>query len=170
MSERLSLVGFSRTVCSGNWCQDRACSSTARSLCVCPVWSLAQTRRPLPTFRSPRYLLEIAGVTAFMLWFSERTWVHHYIAFVLTLCAAGATLGDSSQPARTRRAIGAAMIVFAVVSSFASEAGRMFGPSGVVWAKGLGVFLWPSILVTLATTRPWEDEWDGADAADTVEN
>jgi hypothetical protein len=26
------------------------------------------------------------------------------------------------------------------------------------------------VLVTLATTRPWEDEWDIADAADTVEN
>jgi hypothetical protein len=137
---------------------------------VIGIAGLSWVRRPLPTFRSPRYLLEIAGVTAFMLWFSERTWVHHYIAFVLTLCAAGATLGDSSQPARTRRAIGAAMIVFAVVSSFASEAGRMFGPNGVDWAKGLGVFLWPSILVTLATTRPWEDEWDVADAADTVEN
>jgi hypothetical protein len=137
---------------------------------VIGIAGLSWVRRPLPTFRSARYLLEIAGVTAFMLWFSERTWVHHYIAFVLTLCAAGATLSDSTQPLRTRRAIGAAMIVFAVVSSFTSEAGRVFGPNGVDWAKGLGVFLWPSVLVTLATTRPWEDDWDVADAADTVEN
>ena len=46
------------------------------------------------------------------------------------------------------------MIVFAVVSSFASEAGRVFGPNGVDWAKGLGVFLWPSVLVTLADDAP----------------
>jgi alpha-1,2-mannosyltransferase len=137
---------------------------------VIGIAGLSWVRRALPTFKSPRYLVEIGGVTAFMLWFSERTWVHHYIAFVLTLCAAGATLSDSTQPSRIRRAIGAAMIVFALVSSFASEAGRVFGPHGVDWAKGVGVFLWPSILVTLATTRPWEDEWDIADAADTVEN
>jgi hypothetical protein len=50
------------------------------------------TRHPLATFRSRRYVFEIAAVAAFMLWFSERTWVHHYISFILTLMAAGMVL------------------------------------------------------------------------------
>ena len=54
------------------------------------VCGLVWTRRRLETLRSPRYLLEIGAVAAFMLWFSERTWVHHYVSFILTLCAAAA--------------------------------------------------------------------------------
>ena len=93
-----------------------------------------------------------------MLWFSERTWVHHYVSFILTLCAAGAILSDPAQPERTRRRRSRrALIVFSFATCFASEAGRMLGPDGVDWAKGVGVFLWPSLLVTIAVIRPWNE-------------
>jgi hypothetical protein len=119
------------------------------------VVGLVWTRRRLVTLRSPRYLLEIGAVAAFMLWFSERTWVHHYVSFLLTLCAAGAILSDPAQPERARRVARAALIVFATVTLCASEAGRIFGPDGVDWAKGAGVFLWPSVFVTMAATCGW---------------
>jgi hypothetical protein len=108
----------------------------------------------LDALRAPRYLLEIGAVAAFMLWFSERTWVHHYVSFLLTLCAAGAMLSDPTQSERTHRLTRAALIVFSIVTLGASEAGRLFGPDGVDWAKGAGVFLWPSVFVTMAAA-PW---------------
>jgi hypothetical protein len=122
------------------------------------IAGLVWTRRPLPTLRCPRYLIEIGGVAAFMLWFSERTWVHHYVSFVLTLCAAGAILSDPAQPERARRFVRRSLIVFSFATVFASEAGRLLGPDGVDWAKGIGVFLWPSLLVTIAVIRPWSDQ------------
>jgi len=128
------------------------------------IAGLVWTRRPLPTLRCPRYLIEIGGVTAFMLWFSERTWVHHYVSFVLMLCAAGAILSDPAQPERARRLVRRALIVFSFATCFASEAGRVLGPDGVDWAKGAGVFLWPSLLVTIAVIRPWKEEADRAPA------
>jgi hypothetical protein len=119
---------------------------------------LVWTRHRLTTLRCPRYLIEIGGVSAFMLWFSERTWVHHYVSFVLMLCAAGAIVSDPTQPDRTRRAVRAALVLFSVVTVLASDAGRVFGPDGVDWAKGAGVFLWPSVLVTVAATGPWANK------------
>jgi hypothetical protein len=110
---------------------------------------LVWTRHRLATLRSPRYLLEIGSVSAFTLWFSERTWVHHYVSFVIMLCAAGAILSDPAQVERTRRVVRAALVLFAVATVFASDAGRVFGPDGVDWAKSVGVFLWPSVLVTV---------------------
>jgi hypothetical protein len=53
------------------------------------------------------------------------------VAFVLTLCAAGAILSDRTQSDRTRQWVRATLILFAVASVFASEAGRIFGPNGV---------------------------------------
>lgn len=114
---------------------------------------LVWTRRRLGTFRCERYLMEIGGVTAFMLWFSERTWVHHYVSFLITLCAAGAALSDPEQPASTRRSVRRALLVFAGVTLLASDAGHLFGPHGDEWALALGVFLWPSVLVTAAALR-----------------
>ena len=101
-----------------------------------------------------------------MLWFSERTWVHHYVSFVLTLCAAGAILSDPAQPERARRLVRRALIVFSFATCFASEAGRVLGPDGVDWAKGVGVFLWPSLLVTIAVIRPWKEQADRAPATE----
>jgi hypothetical protein len=119
---------------------------------------LVWTRRRLPTLRCQRYLMEIGGVAAFMLWFSERTWVHHYVSFVLMLCAAGAILSDPTQPERTRRTVRAALVLFSVTTILASDVGRVFGAYGVDWAKGAGVFLWPSVLVTLTAAGLWVDE------------
>jgi alpha-1,2-mannosyltransferase len=112
---------------------------------------LLWARHAMPTFKCRRYLVELGAVTAFMLWFSERTWVHHYVAFVLTLCAAGAILSDNTQSDRTRQWVRATLVLFAAASVFASEAGRIFGANGVDWAKGLGVLLWPSVPLTIAT-------------------
>ena len=109
--------------------------------------------RPLATFRSQRYVVEIAGVAAFMLWFSERTWVHHYVSFVLTLAAAGMILSDPSYPALERRLVRMALIVFAAITIFASELGKIFGPNGIDWAKAVGVYLWPSVIVAVAVLR-----------------
>jgi alpha-1,2-mannosyltransferase len=116
------------------------------------VTGLVWTRHRLATLRCPRYLLEIGSVSAFTLWFSERTWVHHYVSFVPMLCAAGAILSDPAQLERTRRVVRAALVVFAVATVFASDAGRVFGPDGIDWAKSVGVFLWPSVLVTLTAS------------------
>jgi hypothetical protein len=115
---------------------------------------LVWTRHQLATLRCPRYLLEVGGVAAFTLWFSERTWVHHYVSFVLMLCAAGAILSDPGQLERTRRLVRAALVLFSVATVFASDAGRVFGPDGVDWAKSAGVFLWPSVLVTVTAISP----------------
>jgi hypothetical protein len=108
------------------------------------------TRRPLATLRSQRYVFEIAAVAAFMLWFSERTWVHHYVSFILTLAAAGMVLSDPARPERARRRVRTALMVFAATTFFASEAGKVFGPDGIDWAKAVGVYLWPSVVVTAA--------------------
>jgi alpha-1,2-mannosyltransferase len=117
------------------------------------VAGLAWMRRPLATLRSQRYVLEIAAVAAFMLWFSERTWVHHYVAFVLTLAAAGMVLGDPAVPETARRSVRRSLIAFSCLTCFSSEAGRVLGPHGVEWAKALGVFLWPSVAVAVAALR-----------------
>jgi alpha-1,2-mannosyltransferase len=114
---------------------------------------LVWMRRPLSTLRSPRYVLEIGVVAAFMLWFSERTWVHHYVSFVLTLSAAGMLLSDPSVPAPRRALVKGILTLFAVATLFTSEAGRLLGLHGVEWAKAVGVFLWPSVLVTIAALR-----------------
>jgi hypothetical protein len=115
-------------------------------------------RRPLASLRSPRYVIEIGAVAAFMLWFSERTWVHHYVSFILTLAAAGLMLSDPAIPESSRRPIRRALIVFAGISVFASDAGKVFGPDGVDWAKAVGVYLWPSVLVTAVLLRSARDE------------
>ena len=115
---------------------------------------LVWMRRPLPTLHCRQYLLEIGAVAAFMLWFSERTWVHHYVSFILTLSAAGAILSDVTEPEASRRLVKHALIVFSIATFFASEAGRVFGPDGVDWAKSFGVFLWPSVFLVFAAIRP----------------
>jgi alpha-1,2-mannosyltransferase len=108
---------------------------------------LVWMRRRMPTWRSERYLFELSGVTAFVLWFSERTWVHHYVSFLIVLCAAAAVVSDPNEGERTRRALHHALMVFAGVTLFASDLSRIFGPHGDEWALALGVFLWPSVLV-----------------------
>src|SRR5205823_9768424 len=96
----------------------------------------------LPSLASQRYVVEIGAVAAFMLWFSERSWVHHYVSFILTLAAAGAVLSDAGEHERTRRIVRRALLAFAAATLFTSAAGIVFGLVGVDWTKGVGVFLW----------------------------
>ena len=126
------------------------------------------TRRRLETLRCRSYLLEIGAVAAFMLWFSERTWVHHYVSFVLTLAAAGAVLSDEGEHERTRRIVRRALLLFAVATFFTSEAGIVFGLDGVDWTKGVGVFLWTSAIVTIAATYRWGPAPRRSPAADAL--
>ena len=111
------------------------------------------SRRPLLSLRSPRYVIEIGMVAAFMLWFSERTWVHHYVSFILTLAAAGTVLSDPARSLASRRPLRATLIVFAVLSFFASDVSKVFGADGVDWAKAFGVYLWPSVVVAVVLLR-----------------
>jgi hypothetical protein len=117
------------------------------------VAGLWWTRRPLRTLSSRRYVFEIAAVAAFMLWFSERTWIHHYVSFILMLAAAGMVLSDPAQPESARRPVRIALAAFAAITFFASDAGKMFGRDGIDWAKAIGVYLWPSVIVTVAVLR-----------------
>lgn len=109
------------------------------------VWWM---RRPLATLRSPRYVFEIGAVAAFMLWFSERTWIHHYVTFVLLLGAAAMIVSDPARPEPDRRLVTRGVLGFFAITLFASEAGGVFGPDGVDWMKTFGVYLLPSIVLT----------------------
>jgi hypothetical protein len=107
-------------------------------------------RRALPSFASRRYIVEIGAVAAFMVWFSERSWVHHYVSFVLMLGAAAMIVSDATVPLRMRRLVSGAAIVFFVCTLWTSEAGKVFGRDGIDWAKAFGAFLFPSIALSLA--------------------
>jgi hypothetical protein len=130
---------------------DETARRIVRTLMVATgVAGLWWTRHPLATLRARRYVYEIAAVAAFMLWFSERTWVHHYVSFIITLAAAGMVLSDPLQSWRARSLVRAALLAFAATTLFASEAGRLLGLNGIDWAKAAGVYLWPSMFVTFA--------------------
>ena len=114
-------------------------------------------RGAVPDVPCPRYLLEIGargGVHAVVL--------RADLGASLRQLRAHAVRGrrDAERPAQpaahTSRDRSGADRVRGGASLSASEAGRMFGPDGVDWAKGAGVFLWPSVLVTIAAIRRWE--------------
>jgi hypothetical protein len=111
------------------------------------------TRNPLRTLRARRYVVEVGAVAAFMLWFSERTWIPHYVSFVLPLAAAGMIVSDPGVREERRHSVRQSLIVFAAATLLASEIGRVFGRDGVDWAKAAGVYLWPSVLLTFVTLR-----------------
>jgi hypothetical protein len=110
-------------------------------------------RKPLGTLRSRRYILEAAAVSAFMLWFSERTWVHHYISFVLMLSAAAMLVSDPDEPERSRQLVYRSAGIFFALTLFASEAGKIFGRDGIDWVKAYGVYLLGSIIMAVAVLR-----------------
>lgn len=110
-------------------------------------------RKPLVTLASRRYILEVAAVSAFMLWFSERTWVHHYISFVLMLSAAAMIVSDPSEPAESRRLVYRAAAAFFALTLFASEAGKILGRDGIDWVKACGVYLLASLILTVAVLK-----------------
>ena len=70
---------------------------------------------------------------------------------VITLSAAGMVLSDPALPEGRRRLMKRLLIFFAITAAGASDVGRLFGAQGVEWAKAYGVFLWPSVVVTIAT-------------------
>ncbi len=110
-------------------------------------------RKPLGTLRSRRYILEVAAVSAFMLWFSERTWVHHYVSFVLMLSAAAMIVSDPEEPERSRQLVYRSAGIFFALTLFASEAGKIFGRDGIDWVKAYGVYLVGSLIMTTAVLR-----------------
>ena len=110
-------------------------------------------RKPLDTLRSRRYILEVAAVSAFMLWFSERTWVHHYISFVLMLSAAAMIVSDPEEPERSRQLVYLSGGIFFALTLFASEAGKIFGRDGIDWVKAYGVYLLGSIIMAVSVLR-----------------
>jgi len=114
------------------------------------VWWM---RKPLESLRAQRYIVEIAAVAAFMLWFSERTWVHHYVSFVLVLSAAAMTVSDRAVSPARRRAVACAAVLFFAVLLVASEAGKSLGPDAIDWSKAYGSFLLASIALTIAVLR-----------------
>jgi alpha-1,2-mannosyltransferase len=133
-----------------NWSEQIVAQIVLAVMFAVAFVGLVWTRRALPTLRCRRYLVEIAAVMSFMLWFSERTWVHHYVSFVIPLCAAGALLSDARLPPNAHRSVRLSLVMFAAITPLASEAGRVLGPNGVDWAKSAGIFLWPSVVVMAA--------------------
>jgi hypothetical protein len=88
-----------------------------------------------------------------MLWFSERTWVHHYISFVLMLSAAAMIVSDPEEPERSRRLVYGSAGIFFALTLFASEAGKIFGRDGIDWVKAYGVYLLGSIVMAVSVLR-----------------
>lgn len=106
-------------------------------------------RRPLETFRTPRFVVQIGCVAAFMLWASERTWIHHYVTLVLPLAALGMGLSGAVGPKVARWGRGA--LVFAAAAMLlTSDVARVFGPRGGDYVRALGVPLLASVLVVAA--------------------
>lgn len=110
-------------------------------------------RAPLRSLTSPRYVIEIGAVSGFMLWFSERSWVHHYVSFILMFGAAGMLLSDPRLPDASRRHVRWALWTFLIVGLMATEVGQIFGRDGIDWAHALGAYLLPSMLVTAVVIR-----------------
>ena len=88
-----------------------------------------------------------------MLWFSERTWVHHYVSFVLMLSAAAMIVSDPEEPERSQQLVYRSAGIFFALTLFASEAGKIFGRDGIDWVKAYGVYLVGSMIMTVAVLR-----------------
>ncbi len=129
-------------------------------LVVIGVVGLWWSRRRLATLQHRRYVLEIGGVAAFMLWASPRTWVPHFVTLILTLAAAGMILSDPLMPYITRRRALIALSVAAFLMFLTTDVGKIFGPDGHRWLLTIGVSLWASVLLMLVifTARPREIE------------
>jgi hypothetical protein len=107
------------------------------------------SRKRLPTLRHRRYVMEIGGVAAFMLWASPRTWVPHFVTLILTLVAAGMILSDPLMAYITRRRALIALSVAAFLMFLTTDAAKIFGPDGHRWMLTIGVSLWASVLLML---------------------
>ncbi len=123
------------------------------------VVGLWWSREALPTLRHRRYVMEIGGVAAFMLWASPRTWVPHFVTLILTLVAAGMIMSDPLMSYITRRRALIALSIAAFLMFLTTDVGKIFGPNGHRWMLTIGVSLWASVLLMLVifTARPGED-------------
>ncbi len=97
---------------------------------VIAVSGMLWARRNLASFRTRRYLLEIAMVSTFMLWASERTWVPHYVTLIFALFAVGMLTTDPAATLRTRRLAAGALAVAAFLMIWTSDLAKIFGPNG----------------------------------------
>ncbi len=124
------------------------------------VVGLWWSRRRLPTLRHRRYVMEIGGVAAFMLWASPRTWVPHFVTLILTLVAVGMILSDPLMAYVTRRRALIALSVAAFLMFLTTDVAKLFGPNGHRWMLTIGVSLWASVLLMLVlfTARLEDDE------------
>ncbi len=109
------------------------------------VWA----RRRLPSFKSRRYLLEIAAVSMFMLWASERTWVPHYVTLIFALFAAGMLAVDTAATALTRRAAAVGLTLCSFLMIWTSDAAKLFGPNGRHYADCADLVLISSLLLAV---------------------
>lgn len=120
-------------------------------------------RHPLTTFRSRRYVMEIGCVAAFMLWASQRTWTEHYVSLVITLCAVGMLLSDSTQTETTRRRAWWALVVSGSLMVWTSDLAKLVAADGGHYVRTLGVPFWTSValVLVLVTARGAETSGGG---------
>jgi len=114
------------------------------------IFGLWWMRRPLPTLRCRRYIMEIACVGLFMLWSSERTWVHHYVTLLPALLATGMLAGDPLLSAASRRRAQIGLVIAAVLIPFTSDLGRVFGHEGRRYVESLNFVFFASLALALA--------------------
>jgi alpha-1,2-mannosyltransferase len=119
-------------------------------LALIAVAGLWWMRSPLQDFRTRRYVKEIACVAAFMLWASERTWVHHYVTLIFALMAAGMIASDPDSSQRTRRNAWGALVLAALLIPWTSDLGRVFGHDGRRYVESLDFVLIASVALIAA--------------------
>jgi hypothetical protein len=79
--------------------------------------------------------------------------VHHYISIILMFGAAGMLLSDPLRAAASKRRITGAIWAFVLLSALSTEAGQLFGRDGIDWARALGAYLLPSMLLAAVVLR-----------------
>ncbi|HVX84928.1 MAG TPA: glycosyltransferase family 87 protein [Phycisphaerae bacterium] len=107
-------------------------------------------RRPLTSFAQQRYVVQVGCVAAFMVWASERTWIHHYVTLILPLMALGMEVSDR-RVLRGRRLWGyAALALAGLAMLLTSDAARVFGRDAGDYVRAVGVPLLASAVLVAA--------------------
>ena len=102
-------------------------------------------RRTMTSLRSRHYVMEVSCVGIFMLWASERTWVHHYVTLLLALTAAAMIASDRLMSARSRKRAWAAMIAAAALIPWTSDLGKALGSDGRHYVESMDFVLIASV-------------------------